>query len=33
MVELAEGGRAYLAIRYADVRRVLNEPVFSRAAQ
>jgi cytochrome P450 len=32
IVELAEGGRAYLAIRYADVRRVLNDPVFSRAA-
>jgi cytochrome P450 len=32
LVRLASGGRAYLATRYDDVRRVLTDPVFSRAA-
>jgi cytochrome P450 len=31
-VDLVEGGRAYLATRYEDVKRVFNDPVFSRAA-
>jgi len=31
-VRLAPGGEAYLASRYEDVKRVLSEPVFSRAA-
>jgi cytochrome P450 len=31
-VRLASGGRVYLATRYADVRRVFTDPVFSRAA-
>ncbi len=31
-VRLAPGGEAYLASRYADVKRVLCDPVFSRAA-
>jgi nocardicin N-oxygenase len=29
---LASGGRVFLVARYADVRRVLSDPVFSRAA-
>jgi cytochrome P450 len=32
LVRLASGGQAYLATRYADVRRILSDPVFSRAA-
>ncbi|MFD8500170.1 hypothetical protein [Amycolatopsis sp. NPDC059657] len=32
LVPIASGGTAYLATRYADVRRVLMDPVFSRAA-
>jgi cytochrome P450 len=32
LVRLASGGRAYLTTRYDDVRRVLTDPVFSRAA-
>jgi cytochrome P450 len=32
LVRLASGGQAYLATRYDDVRRVLTDPVFSRAA-
>lgn len=32
LVRLASGGRAYLTTRYDDVRRVLADPVFSRAA-
>src|SRR5215475_2541696 len=32
MVELAAGGRAYLATRYEDVKRVFGDPVFSREA-
>jgi len=32
LVRLASGGRAYLTTRYEDVRRVLTDPVFSRAA-
>jgi len=31
-VRLAPGGEAYLAIRYEDVKQVLSDPVFSRAA-
>ncbi|HET8657789.1 MAG TPA: cytochrome P450 [Micromonosporaceae bacterium] len=31
-VRLAPGGEAYLASRYEDVKRVLSDPVFSRAA-
>ncbi|MFL6129493.1 MAG: cytochrome P450 [Mycobacteriales bacterium] len=31
-VRLAPGGEAYLASRYEDVKRVLTDPVFSRAA-
>jgi cytochrome P450 len=31
-VRLVAGGEAYLASRYEDVRRVLSDPVFSRAA-
>ncbi|SDZ29377.1 Cytochrome P450 [Amycolatopsis xylanica] len=32
LVPIASGGTAYLATRYPDVRRVLMDPVFSRAA-
>jgi cytochrome P450 len=32
LVRLVNGGRAYLVTRYEDVRRVLIDPVFSRAA-
>jgi len=31
-VRLPLGGEAYLASRYEDVKRVLSDPVFSRAA-
>src|SRR5262245_33007696 len=31
-VRLRPGGEAYLASRYEDVRRILSDPVFSRAA-
>ena len=32
LVRLTSGGQAYLVTRYADVRRVFSDPVFSRAA-